>query len=75
MTASARDENPVEAEIRLLPRAEPSTGDAMHAIGCLVARIEAVEASTRTLAAALHELRRSVRELNRSARYYTPLRQ
>jgi hypothetical protein len=44
-------------------------------IAALMARVEAVEASTRTLADALLELRRSVRDLNRSARYYTPLRQ
>jgi hypothetical protein len=77
MTASARDENPVEAvpAVHLLPRGEPTIDDASPAIAALMARVEAVEASTRTLADALLELRRSVRDLNRSARYYTPLRQ
>jgi hypothetical protein len=77
MTASARDENPVEAvpAVKLLPRPEPTIDDVSPVIAALVARVEAVEASTRTLVDALLELRRSVRDLNRSARYYSPLRQ
>ena len=80
MTSSARDEDlddSLTEEVRKLTRpepVEPLPPETSEEIASLAARVEAVEASTRTLSDALHELRGIVRNLSRSARHYTPFR-
>ena len=77
MTSAARDDFDEtfvdEVRERSRPKAaEPLQPDTAEEIASLEARVEAVEASTRTISHALHELRGIVRTLNRSARHYRP---
>jgi hypothetical protein len=80
MKASAKDDDlngALVEEVRKLTRPEPiepPPPEISEEIASLTARVEAVEASTRTLSNALRELRGTARNLNRSARHYTPFR-
>ena len=76
MSASPRGDDRddgLREEVRQLRRAAPIESlppETSQEIASLTARVEAVEASTRTLTDALRELRGLVRNLNRSGRYY-----
>ena len=76
MAASARDDDLDEVlieEIRKLTRpepVEPLPPEQPGEVASLAARLEAVEAPTRVLSDALHQLRGIVRNLNRSRRHY-----
>jgi hypothetical protein len=75
MTASARHdlEEPRVEEVRRHTRPksiDTTPPDTSEEIASLTARLEAVEASTRRLSDALHELRGTLRDLNRSNRHY-----